>query len=160
MVGTLRARTWTSEQKALYIYGLAGEDPRYPPNAIDLLERLGGRLAIHRGHEFGVGDSRTTDTGDGTWVVEIHPGMPIEFASMAIARGIARWYLRSIEASADDVDELARTILIPEPSLRIESAGVAPYPEDIGRRFCVPISVASARLAKCGLGSSGMFRRA
>ena len=166
MVGCAAGNDWTVEQHAMRVYGRAGADPCNPPGPFALITMLGGEVAIHRGTEFERGDGRLVEYDDG-WAIEVHPGLPIDMAAMALARGIVQWYLRAHDVSLHElecVDDLAACILLPAPAMTgavQERRG----PEHVSRTYKVPVGVAKSRLAYCGASwvaskRSGAFRRA
>lgn len=154
MAGPISVRgEWTSEQKALHLYALAGADPCEPPGPVDLVEALHGVVLIHHEDEFEAGECAILQVEDDAWELEVHAGLTSDVAAFAIARGLARWYLRRASLPADDdvVEDLAGAILVPEPWLRLAMASATWRPEHLAYVAAVPYAVAHDRLSKCGL---------
>lgn len=159
MVGRF-ARGWSVEQHVNQLYASAGASTLDPPGPVALIRALGGAVSIHRGREFHLGDGRLRFLGE-DWTVEVHAGLPLHVAALALGRGLADFYVTQAEY-AGGRDELAGAILLPEPSIRFANFDRRSGADELARSFGVPESVASARLAKCGvsLRRSGTFARA
>ena len=167
MVGCAAGSDWTVEQHAMRVYALAGVEPCNPPGIFALIAMLGGDVAIHRACEFEPGDGRWVEYDDGGWAVEVHPGLPLDVAAMALARGVAHWYVDVHAVSLlplEGIDDLAASLLLPTQAM-LGATQEQRSPERFAEQYRVPIGVAKARVVYCGAmvavaTRSGAFRRA
>jgi len=125
---------------------MAGYACDSPPGPCELIEALGGELEIFVGDGLAYGDAHVQWYEDG-WAVLLHGGLPLPIASMALARGIVRWYARAFHAPVPEPpDRLAAAILIPRVAALLAVVAYDGDVQAVARAFVVPIPVAAQRM--------------
>lgn len=160
MVGTPFPRSLSENEHVERIYKMAGHHCVRPPGPYALIRALGGELLVSESPPVFRGDALVEIQTDG-WTVEIHEGLPLPFACLALGRALARWYSRVFRVPlANPPDSLAAAIILPHAALALSCAAFGNDVAAIADQFVIPLAIAAERLGDAGPPSqSGEFLR-
>lgn len=133
------------------VYEMAGADPARPPGPFRLIRDIGGDVGIYEGTRLERGQAVLRRMRGGDWRVEVHGDLELPDAAVALARGLARWYVAALCVPACELvpEELAAALLLPTAALRIATELIDMTVADVAEAFVVPVRLAEVRLRHC-----------
>jgi hypothetical protein len=149
----------SATQQASRMFERAGLHGSEPSGIGDLAVSLLGNRALTYSHEWRGEDAILTPD---PWRICVRRGLSDPDVTMAIGRGLARWWclIQRIDADGPHIEELAVALVLPQHAFRSAAARLACDPRAIAGEFVCPTGNVKLRLWSLRRPHrSGQFRR-